>query len=80
MTTRTELNNLISESTKYGDEAQYIAKLIEKSIIFQSEKFKQIEQKIIHLNNQQNEQYKLLHTIACNFNPIFAFEQNSEDN
>ena len=79
MTTKTELSSLISESEKFSEEAQYIAKLIEKSIIFQSEKFRQLEQKISKLSECQTEQYKLLHTITCNFNPIFAFDQENQE-
>jgi len=77
--TKANLDELIKESSKYGDEAQYIAKLIEHSILFQSEKFKKIENRICKIQDIQNQQQQLLKVIACNFNPIFAFETATED-
>jgi len=77
--TKADLSSLISESSKYSEETQYIAKIIESNIILQSEKYKKLEKKIEKLTELQADQYKLLHTIACNFNPIFAFEKNNTE-
>jgi len=69
--TKADLSSLISESSKYSEETQYIAKIIESNIILQSEKYKKLEKKIEKLTELQADQYKLLHTIDCNFNTIF---------
>ena len=78
--TKTDLTELIKESNKYSEEAQYLAKLMEHLILFQSEKFKKLEQKINKIQELQNQQFVTINIIACNLNPIFSFEKlSSED-